>query len=625
MLNIELQSCALVMLLVLLFIFIGERALDLRSRMLYLRALISCIICLILDISSIIGISAANAGTITPGFARLICKLYICSLVIQSYEGLQYAAGEFYALDAHKKIRRFFSLTLVLGVILVAILPINYFIMGRVVFSYGPSTVATYVFTLLYIGMTIALAFYKSDTTSGRRRRAILCWQGCWLCAALVQLTHPTILVVGMAAAFGMMILYAELENPHEGIDRATGLYTSNALLDYMRDRYDTGRHFSSIFILVDYATQSPSTEVERTVMIRMANYLRRFSGTHCFRQSDKGLTLLFEEGGRMDSLYQTISEELPIVIGYPVRLHYILLRTSKITDRFEECINAHSYLLTQMEGKKAVEMDADTIAHIKNYATVREMIEDAMKDGRVEVFFQPIYNVKEKIFSSAEALVRIRDEDGRVVPPGMFIPVAEENGLIIPLGEEIFRQVCALLATGKPQEYGIQYIEVNLSVAQFDQEDLADRFIAIMEEYGIKPYWLNLEITETASSSAKRILLSNMKKLKEKGVTFSLDDFGTGRSNLDYFVEMPVEIIKFDYSFTQAYFTSKKARAVMESVITMMHRMGLFIVSEGVETRDQLDAMAGLGVNYIQGYYFSKPIPRDEFTDFLKDKNPVW
>lgn len=241
-----------------------------------------------------------------------------------------------------------------------------------------------------------------------------------------------------------------------------------------------------------------------------------------------------------------------------------------------------------------------------------------------MEVFFQPMYNVDLQKFTTAEALVRIRDNYGKIVPPGKFIPVAEENGLIIPLGEEIFRQVCKLLASGEPTRLGIEYIEVNLSVAQFDQENLAEIFFEIADEYGVDSAVINLEITETASTSAKLVLLNNMKKFLAKGVRFSLDDFGTGRSNLDYFIEMPVDIIKFDYKFTQSYFTNPKTKEVMESVIGMFHRMGMKIVSEGVETKEQFDAMCKLGINYIQGFYFSKPLPKNEFLDFLKEKNSI-
>jgi EAL domain-containing protein (putative c-di-GMP-specific phosphodiesterase class I) len=120
-------------------------------------------------------------------------------------------------------------------------------------------------------------------------------------------------------------------------------------------------------------------------------------------------------------------------------------------------------------------------------------------------------------------------------------------------------------------------------------------------------------------SQNTKKKILKNMEKLINAGINFSLDDFGTGRSNLDYFLEMPVQVIKFDYSFTQGYFKSEKAKLVIENMIELMHSMGMAIVSEGVETKEQFETMCGLGVEYIQGFYFSKPLPKDEFIAFLE------
>jgi EAL domain-containing protein (putative c-di-GMP-specific phosphodiesterase class I) len=205
---------------------------------------------------------------------------------------------------------------------------------------------------------------------------------------------------------------------------------------------------------------------------------------------------------------------------------------------------------------------------------------------------------------------------------PGTFIPVAEENGLIIPLGTEIFRQVCAFLATGMPQECGLEYIEVNLSMAQFDDDNPADFIRKAMEDFEIRPDWINLEITETANATTRQAVLRNMDQLIKQGMRFALDDFGTGRSNLDYFVTMPVDIIKFDYKFTQWYFKSRKAKYVIESLIQLMNRMELPIVAEGVETKEQLDTMCNLGVAYIQGFYFSKPLPKEQFIGFLKEQD---
>jgi EAL domain-containing protein (putative c-di-GMP-specific phosphodiesterase class I) len=139
------------------------------------------------------------------------------------------------------------------------------------------------------------------------------------------------------------------------------------------------------------------------------------------------------------------------------------------------------------------------------------------------------------------------------------------------------------------------------------------------MEQYGVKPSMINLEVTESASIRSRNVLMQNMNRLIKYGVAFSLDDFGNGESNLNYIVEMPVEIVKFDRDMTKSYFENAKGKLVMETATRMILDLGLKIVSEGVETEEQLEAMKKLGVQYIQGYYFSKPLPQDEFVSFVK------
>jgi EAL domain-containing protein (putative c-di-GMP-specific phosphodiesterase class I) len=155
--------------------------------------------------------------------------------------------------------------------------------------------------------------------------------------------------------------------------------------------------------------------------------------------------------------------------------------------------------------------------------------------------------------------------------------------------------------------------------VAQFDYENPTSFVKKHIEEYNIDPSSINLEITETADTGLKHLLNLNIEKLRAIGVTFSLDDFGTGRSNLDYFVDMPAQNIKFDLKFTQGYFTNDRIKHVMEGMVNIVHNMDMKIVSEGVETKEQLDAMVSLGIDYIQGYYFSRPITSTEFMEFLK------
>lgn len=138
------------------------------------------------------------------------------------------------------------------------------------------------------------------------------------------------------------------------------------------------------------------------------------------------------------------------------------------------------------------------------------------------------------------------------------------------------------------------------------------------VREYGIEHEKINLEITESASLNEKHSLLDNMSKFIEKGIKFSLDDFGSGESNLNYIIDMPVSIIKFDKDMTDAYFKSEKAKIVMDSAINMIHKLGLKTVVEGVETKEQFDAMLKIQTDYIQGYYFSKPLDVNDFVEYV-------
>ena len=168
-------------------------------------------------------------------------------------------------------------------------------------------------------------------------------------------------------------------------------------------------------------------------------------------------------------------------------------------------------------------------------------------------------------------------------------------------------------------REKGIQYLEINLSAVQCVQVDLAERLIQIMKETKVDPSMINLEITESATIKSKEILLQNIEKLQEYGVSFSLDDFGTGYSNLNYILELPVQIVKFDRKMTMSYFDSEKGRMIMEAAIHMVKAMQIHTVAEGVEQKEQLDKLEQLKIDYIQGFYFSKPLPEAEFLALLQ------
>ena len=193
---------------------------------------------------------------------------------------------------------------------------------------------------------------------------------------------------------------------------------------------------------------------------------------------------------------------------------------------------------------------------------------------------------------------------------------------LISKLGELVFIHVCRFINRYDISKLGIEYIEVNLSVVQCGDPNLANRYIEIMKKLNVSPDKINLEITETASTNLRNIMISNMNTLINYGVSFSLDDFGMGNSNLNYIIEMPVGIVKFDRILVNSFFTDPKARLVITRIIEMIKALDLEIVLEGIEDKESLDEALGLDIDFIQGYYFSKPVNEESFIEYIKEYN---
>lgn len=256
-----------------------------------------------------------------------------------------------------------------------------------------------------------------------------------------------------------------------------------------------------------------------------------------------------------------------------------------------------------------------------KSYNFIKEMdavIEKALQNNKFEVHYQPIYSVKEKRFNSAEALCRLIDDKYGYIPPDIFIGAAEKSGAIHRLGAYVLEEVCRFIASDEFKDLGIDYIEVNVSVVQCMKETLAAEIIDTLDQFGVRPEQINLEITETAMSYSQNSLYNNIKQLTDAGIEFSLDDFGTGYSNMKRIAALPFAMVKLDKSFTDVE-ESEKLPIIIRNTIKMFKDMKLKIVVEGVENKELVDMFSGYDCEYIQGYYYSMPISKDGFVSFIK------
>ncbi len=625
--NIQAQICGIILLVIMFLFYKRYESLRLNTQIGFQVLMLCMLLCIFLDMLSIWAIVRLLLDH--RGAVHVICKAYLMAIVLVGFAGLWYECTDVY--EDKKKLRR---VAITGGVAwlscccVIVSLPLGIYKMGRVVYTAGPAVMVTYFFTGMFILVNIVFTLAKRKEANRRRSQVILSWLALWLAAAVVQFFNNELLLVGYAGALGVLVIFFRLENPEYLTDAVTGLFNQDGLLLYARKLYNEQKPFSLMSIWWNLGiSRADEGAREQAVMAAFAKRLPKLDHTSVFKMADDEVWMIFED---MEHVEDTVEKVRSFVeygrreLGGMAQAAFTYMPDAAMVGDYQEMVHLMQYARWKSSDHSTSnfkQVDMDFVEQMRKEKSMEQMLDEAMKEDRIEVFYQPIFSTRAKKFVSAEALVRMRDRDGNLVPPGAFISVAEANGKILQLGEIVFEKVCRFFTKEQLEQYGLHYIEVNLSVIQCGYPGLADDYIGIMEKYQINPKYINLEITESASMAAKKTLLENMRRLMEYGVYFSLDDFGTGQSNLNYIVDMPVNIVKFDREMSQAFFRDEKAKYVMNAAMQMIHGMKLKIVSEGIETKEQYLAMEELSIDYIQGYYFSKPLPEAAFLAFLQSR----
>ncbi len=240
--------------------------------------------------------------------------------------------------------------------------------------------------------------------------------------------------------------------------------------------------------------------------------------------------------------------------------------------------------------------------------------LHDALRDGQLELFFQPLFALSQNRVTAFEALLRWNHPTRGMVSPVQFIPLAEETGLIVPIGEWVLREACRIAAAW-PSHIRIA---VNISPVQFRSNTLNRIVLQALTQSGLDPQRLELEITESLFIENVETTLASLHSLRNMGVRVALDDFGTGYSSLSYLRSFPFDKIKIDRSFIEDLLAHKGATAIIKSITSLAEALGMETTAEGVESIDQLDILREQGCNQIQGYYFSRPVPEAQVSAML-------
>lgn len=416
-------------------------------------------------------------------------------------------------------------------------------------------------------------------------------------------------------------------------IDPLTGLYTisefhkrvrqwiqDNPGRRYRMQRYNIDR-FRDINGIFGY-------RVGNRLLKDFGGYMRRFDSKDSFAahlNADHFVRFCAEDSCTVQQCYGNFADSFSnYALQMPIKLHmgvYDLCEPD--CDSFTMSYKA-LLALQSIKGnltRQVAYYEKGMMAEEAESQELLSEVQDAIRDGQFEVWFQPQLSFADHRMIGAEALVRWRHPKRGMVSPATFIPMLEKSDCIGMVDRYVFEKVCSCIRTWSESKAAVVPISVNLSRNDVYKGNICDKLLEIMEQHRVNPQSVRLEITESAYIENTAFLSETLAQLHQAGFRVEMDDFGSGYSSLNILKDIPVDQLKLDMDFLKGSYDSPKGRAIVSAVIHMAKTLGLTVIAEGVETREQAEMLAEFGCDQMQGYYFSKPIGEAEFAQLLQAK----
>lgn len=452
----------------------------------------------------------------------------------------------------------------------------------------------------------------------------------------IIQYFYPHLLLEVFCSTFPMLLISLVIQRPEENVDAETGLLNYFSLKNELTKVFETKASINIIFIqIINFKNLKNkfASKIIKSLLTQLINkfYLLCSSTETEIYYIDEGFFALISSAQNREH-FDAVAEGLCMILKENQKVADLeILLESKICvgscpddlHDFGTVINFKTNFTNIILEKNEVIYLCDVCAS-KDFLiriNLDDIIKDAISNHKFVMYYQPIFNVKTKKFTSAEALIRLIDDKYGFVSPGLFIPVAEISGAIHQISDYVFESVFKFISSVDFKKLGLEYIELNLSVAQAIEDNLTQKIEMFMDKYAVSPDKINLEITETAADFNPSIFDRNINSIAQKGISFSLDDYGTGYSNIKRVTQLPLDIIKLDKSFVDEWKLRKMNIIIRESV-AMFKKLNKKILVEGVEDEDVAQFFMDLDCDYIQGFYYSKPLPEKDFIDFLYKNN---
>ena len=541
------------------------------------------------------------------------------------------------AIGRKKRFYWYFILPYALGELVTLTNPLTHLIFyldGELVYHRGMllpflyCLAAVYVLTGIYFFIRYQRAIPRADSV------AICSAVVLTLLGVGVQALRPDYLVELFTEALTILGFMVMLEDRSGATDPTTLVFSRRAFVDANRRYMETGQTYSILLVkLMDldrYSRLFDSRDVDM-LLVAVARWLETVTDReNIFRFGQEDFALTFV--GRRENAAEEAARSILARFTSPWKADETEAQLEAIVSiiRVPEDVDSLSLLQDlllwgyQEARPGSLLVTHDELATLKRQLAVEDALHRALENRSLQIWYQPIWSSDSGTIVAAEALSRLIDDELGFIPPDEFIPIAEKTGMINELGAFAFEEVCRVLSDYRLADKGIHYLELNLSLYQLLREGVLEKLEQHRRDYGVEAAQINLEITESVSSDETPAVQELLRHLEALGYTFSLDDYGTGYSNLARLIEGSYTNVKIDKSLLWGGEKNPSTARLLRNMIRIIRSLDMNVVQEGVETREQLDRVVKAGCNLIQGYYFSKPLREADFIAFLDSWDPL-
>ena len=636
--NIDFDISAVAISLLTIFYIFDKKGVHKRANRTYLAIVITGLISAVADIFSTIINSNPNVENFL--FQDIWNYIYLCVHNLVPYLLVLYILQIIGKSELMTRSQHTILLAPVFGnFILLALNPFKkwvFFYDYDGTYLHGRAFSYLYLEAVLYLIIALFLLMYFHKLLPAQKLKPLCFFILLSVVSVIIQMIFPHLLIEIFFQSIGLLGILYSLENKDDIFNPETRIFNRFAFTTAAERALAEGGRTLIIVKLpnIQYYNSTAGVVYMKTILKDIARWLEQLEkNISCFDIGNGHFALLWDNKEKNDKneLLERIRFRFNKSWGRGrFRLHFpvqtCLVSIPEDVDNMENLL-----LLADMtfDGTRTCELNArDAISRFQRRVRIEQLIQKALQKKLFQVYYQPIWEKESGKIHSAEALIRLIDDELGFISPEEFIPIAEENGTILEIGAFVFEEVCRFYQEHRLSELGISYVEVNLSVVQCMNKALVSSFDDVLSRYHLDAGRINLEITESAATDSRHTLVETVKALTDRGFQFSLDDYGTGYSNFSYMYDLPFSIIKLDKSILWSAWHPKTGRGeenamvLLDNNIRMMHQMHYKILVEGVETADQKILLEKLGCDLFQGYYFSKPIPGDSFLDFVKVVN---